>query len=72
MTYIFKYLKTNFEKLMHSVMARGLNVNKIFIFILKWSFFATCHGNGAVDGIGGTVKSSAWREMRNGLHVNTH
>ena len=30
----------------------GLNV--------KWHYFATSHGKGAVDGIGGTVKRSVW------------
>ena len=29
-----------------------------------WNFFATSHGKGAVDGIGGTVKRSVWRNVR--------
>ena len=31
-----------------------------------WNFFATSHGKGAVDGIGGTVKRSVWRFVRAG------
>ena len=39
---------------------------------MKGNFFATSHGKGAVDGIGGTVKPSVWREVRNGhVDVNT-
>lgn len=29
-----------------------------------WNFFATSHGKGAVDGIGGTVKRSIWRHVK--------
>ena len=29
---------------------------------LNWNFFATSHGKGAVDGIGGTVKRNVWLE----------
>ena len=29
-------------------------------------FFATSHGKGVVDGIGGTVKCSIWRQVREG------
>ena len=32
-----------------------------FSMKLIWNFFATSHGKGAVDGIGGTVKRSVWR-----------
>ena len=32
--------------------------------ILKWNFFATSHGKGVVDGIGGTVKRAVWRHVR--------
>ncbi len=40
--------------------------------VLKWNFFATSHGKGAVDGLGGTVKRSVWRQMRSGnVHVCT-
>ena len=33
---------------------------------LIWNFFATSHGKGAVDGIGGTVKRSVSRVVRGG------
>ena len=87
MTYIFKYFKTNcgsIEKV--NVFSDGAGSHfkqkylfsnlysweKEFNFILKWNFFSTSHGKGAVDGIGCTVKRSAWREVRNGhVHVNT-
>lgn len=29
-----------------------------------WNFFATSHGKGAVDGIGGTVKRTVWRLVK--------
>ena len=29
-----------------------------------WNFFATSHGKGVVDGLGGTVKRSVWRHVR--------
>lgn len=34
-------------------------------------FFASGHGKGAVDGIGGTVKGSVWRRARSGAVINT-
>lgn len=30
---------------------------------MDWSFFATAHGKGPVDGIGGTVKRAVWRRI---------
>ena len=33
---------------------------------LRWHFFATSHGKGVVDGLGGTVKRSVWRYVRSG------
>ena len=33
---------------------------------LRWHYFATSHGKGIVDGLGGTVKRSVWREIRSG------
>lgn len=39
---------------------------------IKWHFFATSHGKGVVDGIGGTVKRSVWRYVKTGaVNVNT-
>uniref|UniRef100_A0A1I8IAX8 Integrase catalytic domain-containing protein n=1 Tax=Macrostomum lignano TaxID=282301 RepID=A0A1I8IAX8_9PLAT len=31
---------------------------------LSWEFFATSHGKGAIDGLGGTLKRFAWCEVR--------
>ena len=33
-------------------------------FKIRWNFFATSHGKGVVDGIGGTVKRAVWRHIR--------
>lgn len=33
---------------------------------IKWHFFATSHGKGVVDGIGGSVKRSVWRSVKAG------
>ena len=39
---------------------------------LKWNFFATSHGKGVVDGIGGTVKRAVWRHVKSGkVHIAT-
>ena len=34
-----------------------------------WNFFATSHGKGAVDGIGGSVKCSVWRHVSAGCNA---
>ena len=39
---------------------------KDFDIKLQWHFFATSHGKGVVDGLGGTVKRSVWRYVRSG------
>jgi hypothetical protein len=31
---------------------------------ITWSFFATAHGKGVVDGIGGTLKRNAWLKVK--------
>ena len=37
-----------------------------------WNFFATPHGKGVVDGLGGTVKRAEWRHVRSGkVHMTT-
>ncbi|CAM1300613.1 Uncharacterised protein at_DN1833 [Pycnogonum litorale] len=37
-----------------------------------WNFFATAHGKGPVDGVGGTVKRAVWRRVLQGKAlVNT-
>lgn len=33
-------------------------------FNITWSFFATSHGKGAVDGIGGIVKRCVWNKIK--------
>ena len=33
---------------------------------MRWNFFATSHGKGIIDGLGGTVKRSVWRYVRSG------
>lgn len=39
---------------------------------LTWNFFASSHGKGVVDGIGGTVKRTVWRHVKAGkVLVNT-
>ena len=39
---------------------------------IRWNFFATSHGKGVVDGIGGTVKRAVWRNIRSERsHVTT-
>ena len=37
---------------------------KEFSINLIWNFFATSHGKGAVDGKGGTLKRSVWRQVK--------
>jgi hypothetical protein len=36
---------------------------------VDWSFFATSHGKGPVDGVGGTVKRAVWRRILRGQVV---
>lgn len=31
---------------------------------MQWNFFASGHGKGAVDGVGGSIKRSVWREVQ--------
>lgn len=53
--FIQKYLFSNLSKWQS---AYGVTTD--------WHFFATSHGKGIIDGIGGTVKRSVWRAVRNG------
>lgn len=39
---------------------------------MDWSFFATSHGKGPIDGIGGTVKRAVWRRIMQGSAVVTN
>ena len=34
---------------------------------IQWNFFATSHGKGPVDGLGGSVKRSVWRHVKSGM-----
>ena len=36
-------------------------------FKIIWNFFATSHGKGPVDGLGGSVKRSVWRHVKSGM-----
>lgn len=39
---------------------------------IDWSFFATAHGKGPIDGIGGTVKRAVWRRiLQNKVVINS-
>ena len=33
---------------------------------MDWSFFATAHGKGPIDGLGGTVKRTVWKQILQG------
>lgn len=35
-----------------------------FNITLEWNFFASGHGKGAVDGVGGSIKRTVWREVQ--------
>ena len=39
-------------------------LNALELEKFEWNFFATSHGKGAVDGIGGSVKRMVWRKVR--------
>ena len=38
---------------------------------IRWNYFATFHGKGVVDGIGGMVKRAVWRHIRSQRSHNT-
>lgn len=46
-------------------------LSEIFEVKIMWHFFASCHGKGAVDGVGGKVKMIAAHESRLGVIINT-
>jgi len=39
---------------------------------IQWNFFATSHGKGPVDGIGGSVKRHVWLAVKSRKHVVTN
>ncbi len=55
---------------------RYLFTNLTFMFkkhkiFATWNFFATSHGKGVVDGIGGSVKRVVWRQILAGKLITT-
>lgn len=44
-----------------------LTASFLFGFDLEWNFFASGHGKGAVDGVGGTVKRTVHQRIMSGL-----
>ena len=43
-------------------------LQKKHCFDIKWNFFATSHGKGPVDGIGGSVKRQVWSAVKSRRH----
>jgi hypothetical protein len=81
MQYIFTYLKKQHPQIIKiDVFSDGaaLQFKQKYLFSnlheweeahgikLRWNFFATSHGKGAVDGLGGTVKRLVWRAVCSG------
>ncbi|XP_033625038.1 uncharacterized protein LOC117288334 [Asterias rubens] len=81
MTHIFSDLKQKYQSIQKiSVFSDGASsqFKQRFLFSnlhmweeqfdveLRWHFFATSHGKGVVDGLGGTVQRSVWRYVRSG------
>ena len=76
---IFNYLKLSYPQLAsidifsdgassqfkqrYSISALAIYAKK-YDYFMRWHFFATSHGKGAVDGVGATIKSYAWRQMK--------
>lgn len=48
----------------HTLQKKGLRI--------KWPFFATSHGKGVIDGLGGTVKRMVWGAMSIRKVSNVH
>lgn len=53
--------KYNFQNLLYHQLDFGVTAD--------WSFFATAHGKGPIDGIGGEVKRQVWRSVLQGKDV---
>ena len=79
MQHIFSNMKTTFPDIEHiNVFSDGLTsqFKQRYLFSnlyswekerdlkITWHFFATSHGKGVVDGIGGTVKRAVWRHVK--------
>lgn len=46
------------------ILSSLIMLQSIYGIKITWSFFATSHGKGAVDGIGATLKRSAWTQIK--------
>jgi hypothetical protein len=46
--------------IMKAMQCLAMKISKV----IRWEFFATSHGKGAVDGIGGEVKRIVWDNVR--------
>lgn len=81
MSYILDYLKVEYPSVKHiqifsdgpsSQFKQRYLFSNLYLFEqdhnlkLTWNFFATSHGKGVVDRIGGTVKRTVWRNIRAG------
>lgn len=55
--------KFTLSNVTHYLSEKGITV--------QWNFFATSHGKGAVDGIGGQVKRKAWLAALSGKSVHS-
>jgi hypothetical protein len=79
MQHIFRYLKATFPNIEHiNVFSDGptSQFKQRFLFLnlhawemehdlkMIWTFFATSHGKGVADGIGGTLKRAVWRHVK--------
>ena len=79
MQHVFRYLKTTFPNIEQIKVFSDSPTSQFkqrFLFSnlyawemehdlkITWNFFATSHGKGVVDGIGGTVKRAVWRHVK--------
>jgi hypothetical protein len=45
------------------------NFKESYEVTVSWHFFVTSHGEGVVDGVGGTIKREVWTTCKPGQHV---
>ena len=79
MQHIFSHLKTTYPDIEHinifsdgptSQFKQRVLFSNLYAWEMEhdlkitWNFFATSHGNGVVDGIGGTLKRTVWRHVK--------
>jgi len=77
--HVIQYICIQLVTSLFSVMgpADSLSKNTCFLICIHleqdhgvkiwWNFFATSHGKGPVDGLGGSVKRSVWRHVKSGM-----